>query len=129
MQLHTWLQDALCRGKNADLWFPPMEEANQAPYYRIGKSLCYRCPVWKECLKYAQDNNEVWGCWGGLTPQERRNPHKTPHGTIEKYRIGCRCVSCKDSSAKMRPTLPVNDIPMMGEPYDIHNLIFLLSNS
>lgn len=127
MQLHDWLEDALCRGKNADFWFPPMEEANQTPYYRIGKSLCYRCPVWKECLRCAQDNNEVWGCWGGLTPQERKNPHKVQHSTVEKYRLGCRCSECKNSSAKSRPYLKNDQFPVMGEGYDINNLIFVLS--
>lgn len=128
MQLHDWLQDALCRGKNADFWFPPMEEANQTPYYRIGKSLCYRCPVWKSCLLYAQDTNEVWGCWGGLTPQERRNPHKVSHGTGEKYRLGCRCKDCKEVSSHNRPQLNNDNFPLMGESYDIHNLMFLLSS-
>ena len=88
MRSLDWMSEALCKGMHADFWFPPMEEANQSPYYRIGKSLCHHCPVWQECLQYAQTNNEVWGCWGGLTPQERNRPYKVSHGTVEKKRLG-----------------------------------------
>lgn len=120
------MSESLCKGMNADFWFPPMEEANQSPYYRIGKSLCHHCPVWQECLQYAQTNGEVWGCWGGITPQERKRPHKISHGTIEKKRLGCTCSACAAAGPVTSPP-PIGLIPRMGEEYDIQNLIFALS--
>lgn len=39
------------------------------------KAVCSACPVRRECLEYADLNNETEGIWGGLTPQERG---KTP---------------------------------------------------
>lgn len=127
MQHLEWMDESLCRGKNADFWFPPMEEANPSTYYKVGKSVCHACPVWKDCLEYAQNNEEVWGCWGGLTPQERRSPHKIPHGTVEKLRLGCSCKECKRFVTIVKAP-PLAEIPNMGDTYDIDSLIFLLSN-
>lgn len=32
---------------------------------------CFECPVQGDCLIYALQNNESFGVWGGLTPEER----------------------------------------------------------
>ena len=37
-------------------------------YFRM---ICTACPIWKECLKYAA-NNERYGVWGGMNTQERQ---------------------------------------------------------
>jgi WhiB family redox-sensing transcriptional regulator len=34
--------------------------------------LCEDCPVRRECLAEALDNNMEWGVWGGMTERERR---------------------------------------------------------
>lgn len=128
MQSLEWMGESLCRGKNADFWFPPLEETNHVTYYRLGKSLCFQCPVWDKCLEYANTNEEVWGCWGGVTPQERKNPHRVAHATLEKYRLGCRCKECKNASVLPKQKIPVNSIPNVGETYDLDSLIFTLSN-
>ena len=33
--------------------------------------LCAVCPVRRECLEWALDNDEKWGVWGAKTPSER----------------------------------------------------------
>lgn len=38
---------------------------------RAAKSVCYLCPVRRECLEYALAAGERWGVWGGLTTPER----------------------------------------------------------
>lgn len=35
------------------------------------KAMCQRCPIQRDCLRYAVNAHEV-GVWGGLTEQERR---------------------------------------------------------
>lgn len=35
------------------------------------RKLCAVCPVILECRKYAWDNGESWGIWGGMTLEER----------------------------------------------------------
>jgi WhiB family redox-sensing transcriptional regulator len=46
--------------------------ALQAQWEAQAKELCAACPVQRECLEYANDNEEPDGIWGGLTPIERR---------------------------------------------------------
>lgn len=128
MQSLEWMDESLCRGKHSDFWFPPLEETNHVTYYRLGKSLCFQCPVWKECLDFSVTNEEVWGCWGGVTPQERKNPHRVAHGTVEKFRLGCRCKECKHASVVRKPSISVKLFPNAGETYDLDSLIFTLSN-
>lgn len=35
------------------------------------KALCQRCPIQRDCLRYAVNAREV-GVWGGMTDEERR---------------------------------------------------------
>ena len=73
---------AECREVYTDLFYRIEEERNALAYVNINalRSICARCPIWKECLTYALDN-EQYGMWGGLTSIERtalRNPNKYP---------------------------------------------------
>lgn len=93
-----WTVDALCAQTGLDLHFPetgePVTEA---------KAVCAACDVRAQCLEYALDRNEVFGVWGGLSPQERkrlrrpiRPPRKVPKreptpkhmARLELYRAG-----------------------------------------
>lgn len=57
-------------GKDPDIWFPGRSKgpngANEA------KAICAGCPVRKECLDYALENEMEYGIWGGTSPTERR---------------------------------------------------------
>lgn len=62
-----WMDQAACRGRNPDIWFPEgAESAAQA------KAICAGCPVRIECLEYAIETHTYSGVWGGLTDGERR---------------------------------------------------------
>lgn len=133
MQLHTWMEDALCRRVSNELWYPPLESSTPESYYSIGREVCHRCPVWKECLDAGKD--ESWGMWGGLTPNERVALHTRfakpstykPHGTWMRYRQSCRCSDCVDAHDK--PTDPINlsVLPKWQEPIaDLEMLRFNL---
>lgn len=76
---------------------------------------------------------EVYGMWGGLTPQERiplqkesRTTHLAEHGTIVRYRQGCKCMDC-DLAHATRPLISEVDlslIPNSGEELpDLKNLL------
>ncbi len=60
-----WAADARCRG-TGDILF-----AEGAAQRRV-RVLCDDCPVRRECLAEALDNNMEWGVWGGMTERERR---------------------------------------------------------
>ncbi len=67
-----WRNDAACRDKDPDLFFPigstgpAVEQADEA------KKVCMTCDVREQCLEFALASNQDAGIWGGLTEDERR---------------------------------------------------------
>jgi hypothetical protein len=65
---------AECReaGIPTDLFYSVEEERSILQYEYINslRSICTACPIWKDCLTYAFEN-ENYGVWGGLTSVER----------------------------------------------------------
>lgn len=119
-----WLAKAPCRGKPSEFWFPPPETPAMSQYYNIGRVVCDRCPYWEECLELGKD--ELTGTWGGLIPKERawvgENHKHSPkeHGTIVRYRQGCRCPECEDAAYTQLAPLPPGLIPdRSDQPIDI----------
>ncbi|WP_312870613.1 WhiB family transcriptional regulator [Streptomyces himalayensis] len=72
-----WHGNSLCSGPEydgqRDMWFPKQTSTDEI---REAKSVCYRCPVIRECLAWAFQHGEDRGIWGGLTEWERRRIHK-----------------------------------------------------
>ncbi len=62
-----WRDAALCAQTDPEAFFP--EKGGSADEAR---KVCANCDVSEECLKYAFNNNELYGVWGGLTERERR---------------------------------------------------------
>lgn len=66
-----WQIDSICslpeNKKYQEFFFSTEpEEKYQA------KNLCFECPVRKECLKWALENRQIWGIWGGKDEGEIR---------------------------------------------------------
>lgn len=83
-----WLDEALCRGKHQDLWFPPFGDERLDPedrYYDIAKMVCEHCPVQQACSYAGAD--EDFGVWGGSSPSDRRRgrPTKPPYVMMPQY--------------------------------------------
>lgn len=66
----VWRDNAACKDKDPDIFYP---ESENSPYVQIAKAVCSVCPAQGNCLRYALQNNEHIGIWGGLTERERRN--------------------------------------------------------
>lgn len=122
-----WMLDAPCRRKHGDAFYPPLETDTPSTYYDIGRTVCASCPVWRNCLQMGK--KEIWGMWGGLTPQERAHfmneeitKHLVPHGTFRRFRQGCRCKECacahKENSEKEYET---QIIPTIGAEFPLLN--------
>lgn len=62
----AWMKDARCSGAKTDLWFP---ELGQSTVHAI--RVCQECPVKRECLNYALENEILHGVWGGKSARER----------------------------------------------------------
>ncbi|MGW7007569.1 WhiB family transcriptional regulator [Streptomyces sp. NPDC054933] len=73
----SWQPRGACYGmdvEDADATFFPLPREHEA--IAEAKELCAACPVHRECLNYALENELKDGIWGGLTEAERRPWHK-----------------------------------------------------
>jgi WhiB family redox-sensing transcriptional regulator len=62
-----WLEEANCRGMDTDLFFPEAGQ-NISPFV---KEVCESCPVWEECLWYANESSSDMGIFAGMTYKTR----------------------------------------------------------
>lgn len=69
-----WMDDAYCRVNKIELnKFYPERGGNQGYGNQSAKeTVCRKCPVVKECLNYALNNNISIGIYGGTSGRERR---------------------------------------------------------
>jgi hypothetical protein len=54
-----------------DMWFDQTQKGQS-----IAVELCYKCPLILRCAAQAVENNEEFGVWGGLTPENRKRMKK-----------------------------------------------------
>jgi WhiB family transcriptional regulator, redox-sensing transcriptional regulator len=62
-----WKYDQPCGQVDGDTFYP--EKGHSA---EPAKAICRTCDVVDQCLRYALENDERWGVWGGLSERERR---------------------------------------------------------
>lgn len=85
-------EQAQCRRMEiyTDLFYDIEEQRSTDAYDHINavRAICVTCPIWKECLTYAFEN-ENYGMWGAMTSQERAgmsDPIKYPNQRIRALR-------------------------------------------
>ena len=62
-----WADDALCSQTDPEAFFPEKGGSTKP-----AKRICEDCEVREPCLRFALDNDERFGIWGGLSEFERR---------------------------------------------------------
>lgn len=62
-----WVDDASCREAPTGWFFPATDDAEQRAV-----ALCQTCPVQEACLRFAVEQEQWHGVWGGTTERERR---------------------------------------------------------
>lgn len=69
-----WQLRGACRGMNSEFFFHSDAERGRARDSREAraKQICKTCPVITECREHALAVQEVYGIWGGLGENERR---------------------------------------------------------
>ncbi|MDJ0385084.1 WhiB family transcriptional regulator [Streptomyces sp. G-G2] len=74
-----WQADAACRNVGPARFFHPAGERGEEREDRdaAAKRVCAHCPVRRDCLEHALRAQEVFGVWGGLTEDERRDMRRT----------------------------------------------------
>jgi WhiB family transcriptional regulator, redox-sensing transcriptional regulator len=59
-------EEGNCRDVDTNIFYPEHGESFQA-----AMKMCSNCPVRRDCAEWATVNDE-WGCWGGLTDEDRK---------------------------------------------------------
>lgn len=72
----AWIGDALCAQTDPEAFFPDLGDST-----RSAKAVCMACPVRRQCLAFALENDERFGVWGGLSVNERRALRKSSEST------------------------------------------------
>lgn len=103
----SWREHRACVGVDPEVFFPDVGR-NAA----TAKAICASCSVQAECLRYALENREEYGVWGGLAPWERQGRQRPPKrpavarcGTDAGYYRHLRqthtepCVACREAHA------------------------------
>jgi len=63
----AWTNQAACRGTDTEIFYPVTSDEEAEAL-----SICATCPVRAQCLDDALRNREIYGIWGGTTPEQRR---------------------------------------------------------
>ena len=72
-----WMEDAACRGRKTDLFFPVKGTASGKALRQIehANAICRACPVFKDCLQYIWAHLppyiDDYGIYAGTTPEDR----------------------------------------------------------
>ena len=68
-----WINHATCRteGHDPELFFPVGSSGPALLQIEQAKTVCARCPVASDCLKYALNEGIEFGVWGGMSEEER----------------------------------------------------------
>lgn len=66
-----WQSKARCLEADPEVFFPERGGSSKA-----ARAVCNQCPVRVECLRYALQNREQFGIWGGTSERERRKLRK-----------------------------------------------------
>ncbi len=98
----SWMDDAACA-------LPENKKVQQYFFSKIAKekyeakNLCYTCPVRKQCLKWALDNKQIHGVWGGKDEGEIRRALSVSHtGQEVRRKRFPNCPHCGARPSKLR---------------------------
>jgi WhiB family redox-sensing transcriptional regulator len=71
-----WRSAGACLRADPDLFFPVSAIGYATEQIRAAKRICTRCQVRWQCLEFAQQNDLVYGIWGGTTPEDRQRARR-----------------------------------------------------
>jgi hypothetical protein len=97
----SWAESAACQGMPLSVFFP---DPSDLELTLRAKQVCAGCPVRSACLSYAEDTNQIYGIWGGMSEPDRRraagycrNGHKKSTETTDG---DGRCLTCRRASQR-----------------------------
>jgi WhiB family redox-sensing transcriptional regulator len=72
----NWRAAGACRAADPDLFFPISATGPAEQQISRAKVICAGCEVRKECLEFAMSHDQVYGIWGGTTPEDRQRARR-----------------------------------------------------
>jgi WhiB family redox-sensing transcriptional regulator len=108
----SWHEDAECK-KPENKRLKPFFFSNVLSEKYDAKNLCFNCPVRRTCLKWALDNKQIWGIWGGKDESELRRALSVSHTgqEIRRQRFP-NCPYCGARPSKL--SVEIKDAPGGG---------------
>jgi hypothetical protein len=110
--------NALCRGEDPETFYANSSARGAGSIRQVeaAQRICFQCPVIDACAKYADDNQETWGVWGGVDRSPKNFKDKrwrelamnvTRCGTSGGYRAHYKrgekpCGTCREADARKR---------------------------
>jgi WhiB family transcriptional regulator, redox-sensing transcriptional regulator len=72
----NWRSAGACLSADPELFFPISTKGPAEKQIARAKLICARCTVRRECLEFAMDHDQLYGIWGGTTPEDRQRERR-----------------------------------------------------
>ena len=72
----NWRSAGACLSADPDLFFPISSVGLGEQQIARAKMICAGCQVRQECLDFALGHDQVYGIWGGTTPEDRQRERR-----------------------------------------------------
>jgi WhiB family transcriptional regulator, redox-sensing transcriptional regulator len=72
----NWRSAGACLSADPDLFFPISATGPAEKQIARAKLICAGCTVRLECLEFAMNHDQLFGIWGGTTPQDRQRERR-----------------------------------------------------
>ena len=72
----NWRAAGACLSADPDLFFPISSKGPAERQIARAKMICAGCRVRRECLDFALSHDQVYGIWGGTTPEDRQRERR-----------------------------------------------------
>ena len=72
----NWRSAGACLSADPDLFFPISARGPAEQQIAKAKLICAGCAVRLECLEFAMNHDQLFGIWGGTTPEDRQRERR-----------------------------------------------------
>ena len=72
----NWRSTGACLSADPDLFFPISSTGPAEKQISRAKLICAGCGVRQQCLEFAMSHDQVYGIWGGTTPEDRQRERR-----------------------------------------------------
>jgi len=72
----NWRGSGACLTADPDLFFPITPAGPGEQQIARAKNICAGCKVQRQCLDFAMSRDQVYGIWGGTTPEDRQRERR-----------------------------------------------------